>query len=110
MATNRNRFRRFRGNQKLAKPVEAFYCACISGFTVIVEIVLIVLSVMSGGDNPTWMGSIGTCAAITALSCCIYNIKEMKKNTDVILKWSFMAISAITAVSWLVIFFVGVLN
>ncbi|MCF0186712.1 MAG: hypothetical protein HUJ98_09540 [Bacteroidaceae bacterium] len=108
MATNRNRYRRFRGNQKLARPIEAMRCGAISLVCLLTELVLMVLSALSAGDNPKWVGSVGTVAFVVAVVCFIYNIRQMKKNTDVILKWGSMAVSTVAFLGWAVVFFMGV--
>ena len=108
MATNRNRYRRFRGNQKLARPIEAMRCGAISAFSLVVGLMLVVLSALSAGDNPKWVGAFGTVAFVMAIVCFVYNIRQMKKNTDLLLKWASMAVSAIAMVGWIVVFIIGV--
>lgn len=95
------------GNQKKALPMEAMYAAGVSGFSLLVYVIIIAVSVYMAGETPNFIGGLGIIFFLVSLVAFIYNVGQMRTQTELRDRVVCMVISSISLLAWLITFFIG---
>lgn len=98
------------GNPKKAKPMEAMYAAGVSIFSVLCFIVILIVDVAMGGDTPRFIGGLSVIAFLISLSAFIFNIGQMRTQTEFKDRLICLLISIFSFLIWLSVFVIGMVN
>ncbi|SDB22593.1 hypothetical protein SAMN02910298_01093 [Pseudobutyrivibrio sp. YE44] len=98
------------GNQLKALPMEAVYAAGVSILSLILYGVVIGVSVYMSGETPKFIGGLGMLGFVIALCSFIYNLNQMKTNTELKYRIACLIISIVVLIIWAIPFILGLLN
>ncbi|MCR4566505.1 MAG: hypothetical protein K5769_00435 [Pseudobutyrivibrio sp.] len=98
------------GGRSKALPIEAMYAAGVSLVSLIVYGAIIGGSVYLAGETPKWLGGLGTLGYIVAICAFVYNIRQMKKQTEIKYRIICMGISSVSMIVWTVTIIIGMIK